>query len=259
MEFNLADLFECVADLVPDAEAVVVGPRRLTYAELDGPGQPPVPSPRGGRRGPRRRGRPAAGQRLRVPRGDARLLQDPRRADQRQLPLRGCRAPSPLRRMRAWWVSCTTARSRRPSQPRVGALAEQRVVLEVDDDTGPGTPSGVEDYESALSRSSDARDHSHRSADDLYCVYTGGTTGMPKGVMWRHEDIFFAAMGGGDPMQLGNVIDRPEQLARPGAEPRPGRPAGAAVHARQRPLAGLLDAPRRGHARDPTPWALRSR
>ncbi len=45
-----------------------------------------------------------------------------------------------------------------------------------------------------------------RSADDLYCVYTGGTTGMPKGVLWRHEDIFFAAMGGGDPLALGNVI-----------------------------------------------------
>ena len=37
-----------------------------------------------------------------------------------------------------------------------------------------------------------------RSPDDLYILYTGGTTGMPKGVMWRAEDIFFAAMGGGN-------------------------------------------------------------
>jgi acyl-CoA synthetase (AMP-forming)/AMP-acid ligase II len=35
-----------------------------------------------------------------------------------------------------------------------------------------------------------------RSADDLYLLYTGGTTGMPKGVMWRHEDIYFASLGG---------------------------------------------------------------
>lgn len=35
-----------------------------------------------------------------------------------------------------------------------------------------------------------------RSADDLYLIYTGGTTGMPKGVMWRQEDIFFASLGG---------------------------------------------------------------
>ena len=36
-----------------------------------------------------------------------------------------------------------------------------------------------------------------RSSDDLYILYTGGTTGMPKGVMWRAEDIFFGALGGG--------------------------------------------------------------
>ena len=68
-----------------------------------------------------------------------------------------------------------------------------------------------------------------RSADDLYCVYTGGTTGMPKGVLWRHEDIFFAGMGGGDPLALGNFIGSPEQLAtrvmRPGMTALPARPS----------------------------------
>jgi fatty-acyl-CoA synthase len=34
------------------------------------------------------------------------------------------------------------------------------------------------------------------SADDLYILYTGGTTGMPKGVLWRQHDIFMSAMGG---------------------------------------------------------------
>ena len=41
------------------------------------------------------------------------------------------------------------------------------------------------------------RDFGPRSGDDIYVLYTGGTTGMPKGVLWRQEDIFFAAMGGG--------------------------------------------------------------
>ncbi len=39
------------------------------------------------------------------------------------------------------------------------------------------------------------------SPDDLYILYTGGTTGMPKGVLWRQEDIFLAAMGGPAPPQ----------------------------------------------------------
>lgn len=34
MHFNLADLFECVVDAVPDREAVVCGGRRLTFAHL---------------------------------------------------------------------------------------------------------------------------------------------------------------------------------------------------------------------------------
>ncbi|MHB8530990.1 MAG: AMP-binding protein [Caulobacteraceae bacterium] len=37
-----------------------------------------------------------------------------------------------------------------------------------------------------------------RSGDDLLILYTGGTTGMPKGVMWRQEDLFFVLGGGGN-------------------------------------------------------------
>ena len=60
------------------------------------------------------------------------------------------------------------------------------------------------------------------AADDLYCVYTGARPAMPKGVLWRHDDIFFAAMGGGDPLSLGNHIARPgracERLLHPGID-----------------------------------------
>ena len=37
-----------------------------------------------------------------------------------------------------------------------------------------------------------------RSGDDRYLLYTGGTTGLPKGVVWRHEALLFSALGGGN-------------------------------------------------------------
>ena len=47
-----------------------------------------------------------------------------------------------------------------------------------------------------MTTSSDAQPAKQPSPDDLYILYTGGTTGMPKGVLWRSADIYMAAMGG---------------------------------------------------------------
>jgi 3-oxocholest-4-en-26-oate---CoA ligase len=56
---------------------------------------------------------------------------------------------------------------------------------------------GVSFYE-AVAKGSPVRDFGERSADDIYLLYTGGTTGFPKGVMWRHEDIYRVLLGGTD-------------------------------------------------------------
>jgi len=74
---------------------------------------------------------------------------------------------------------------------------------------GPVLPFG-DTYEVALAAASPERAFEPRSGDDVYVVYTGGTTGMPKGVMWRHEDAFFATASGGRPGGL--PINRPEEI-----------------------------------------------
>jgi 3-oxocholest-4-en-26-oate---CoA ligase len=70
------------------------------------------------------------------------------------------------------------------------------VLLQVEDESGHPLLPGAEWYEEALARSSPDGAPVDPSPDDLYILYTGGTTGMPKGVLWRQHDIFMAAMGG---------------------------------------------------------------
>jgi 3-oxocholest-4-en-26-oate---CoA ligase len=53
-------------------------------------------------------------------------------------------------------------------------------------------------YDAALAAASPERDFPARSGDDVYIIYTGGTTGYPKGVLWRHEDIWRTLAGGID-------------------------------------------------------------
>ncbi len=67
------------------------------------------------------------------------------------------------------------------------------------------------EYEAALAAGSPERDFGPRSGDDRHVLYTGGTTGPPRGVVWRQEDLFFAGMAGGNP--AGEPARRPEDVA----------------------------------------------
>jgi len=67
-------------------------------------------------------------------------------------------------------------------------------------------------YHTVMAQQTDMPLHIERSGDDLYVLYTGGTTGMPKGVVWRQEDVIMA-LGGGLDMGTGQPIASAEIMA----------------------------------------------
>ena len=75
-------------------------------------------------------------------------------------------------------------------------LPRLRVLIQIADDSGNDLLYGAVDYETALASSSPEPPPVRHSPDDLYVLYTGGTTGMPKGVLWRQHDIFMTSFGG---------------------------------------------------------------
>ena len=196
--FNLADLFEVVADACPERLALVAGEVRLTYDELD------------------RRANRLAHHLLDhgVGPGDHVGIYAWNRAEWIEAMLGAYKARAvPINvnyryvedELRYIFDNADLAALvfERSFTPRVEAVLPDvprlRHLVVVDDQSeGETATIGAVPYEDALAGASPERDFGPRSPDDLYILYTGGTTGMPKGVMWRSEDIFFGAMGGGN-------------------------------------------------------------
>jgi len=198
-QFNLADLFELVVDTVPDRLALVAGPTRLTYRQLDD---------RANRFAHHLTGHGIGiGAHIgilaynRVEWVEAMIGCYKARAVPINL---NYRYVAPELRYVADNADLEVLVFERALAPLVAeSLAgcdPRRLphLIVMDDASEPGdTGLSTTWYEDALAGASPERDFAIRSPDDLYILYTGGTTGMPKGVLWRQEDIFFAAMGGG--------------------------------------------------------------
>lgn len=96
--------------------------------------------------------------------------------------------------------------------PRVAAVIDEvpllKTLVMISDGSGAEqAPLEPAELEAVIASGSVERDFGERSGDDQIIIYTGGTTGMPKGVMWRSEDIFFALAGGTDPFTKEKVPD----------------------------------------------------
>jgi acyl-CoA synthetase (AMP-forming)/AMP-acid ligase II len=218
MQYNLADLFESIVDRVGERTALVCGSQRCSYAELE-----------------ERANRLA----------HALQARGVGAADHIALYLTNCteyvEAMIACFKIRAVPINVNfryveeelrylvddsesvALLHGRELGPRVAAIRARcprlRTVIAVEDGSSVALPDGSERYDDLIAGASPARDFVPRSPDDLYVVYTGGTTGMPKGVMWRQGDWFFAGMMGGNPM--GPPPERPEQVAERAAEKTP--------------------------------------
>jgi 3-oxocholest-4-en-26-oate---CoA ligase len=108
--------------------------------------------------------------------------------------------------------------------PRVAAVAPSapglRGTVVIDDDGHADSTGGIgagTAYAAALAAASPERDFPPRSNDDVYLIYTGGTTGYPKGVMWRNEDIW-RTLGGGIDFVTGVPLGDEWEQSRRGLE-----------------------------------------
>ncbi|MDE0929478.1 MAG: acyl-CoA synthetase [Halioglobus sp.] len=94
------------------------------------------------------------------------------------------------------------------------SAADLKTFICVMDESGcDPTLIGSIEYEASMEGQSAARDFDERADDDMFLLYTGGTTGMPKGVMWPHKNLFYAALGGGGWFHPDGAITEPDQIA----------------------------------------------
>jgi acyl-CoA synthetase (AMP-forming)/AMP-acid ligase II len=217
VEYNLADLFESVVDVVPDREALVYvdhpgtgAERRLTYAELD------AAANRVGHHLLDSGVRPGEHVGLYLYNG-VEYLQT----------VLGClKARIVPVNVNYRYVEDELVYLYRDADlaglvfdaeftDRVAAALPRTQVLRHLVRVGEAAPGAAEvaavPFTEAEATGSPERGFGPRSGDDQFIIYTGGTTGMPKGVMWRQEDLFFSGLGGGAP--TGEPVKKPEELA----------------------------------------------
>ncbi|WP_421956466.1 AMP-binding protein [Polaromonas sp.] len=117
-----------------------------------------------------------------------------------------------------------------------------RLWIHVDDGSMPCPDWAVPFEASATSHPAQVEAAWGRSGDDQVLIYTGGTTGRPRGVMWRQHDLYVASNTTGDPEQvdLACVRKRIAAMLQNGLAPPVGLPAAPLMHGTAYVFAGAI-------------------
>ncbi|MGV0733470.1 acyl-CoA synthetase [Mycolicibacter sinensis] len=229
MEFNLAQVFSAVAAAIPDRDCVVFGDRRLTYAHIEDRARRLARALHERGLGLRRE-RPELTAHESGQSHLALYLANGNEYLEGMLGAYNARvAPFNVNyryvadelvyvltdaAVEAVMYHARYAATLADALGRAGNRLPPLTLIHVDDDSGNEPLPGAVRYEELLAATSADPLELTPSPDDLYLLYTGGTTGMPKGVLWRQHDIFINAMGGREfgtgavPTSLAEVVDR---------------------------------------------------
>ncbi len=212
MEFNAADIFEGVVDRVPDREAIVHGSTRLTYKELDA------------------RSNKAANalKKLGIKKGSHVGIYAFNCVEWLEIMLGAyklCAIPININYryveeelkylienadMEAIFYHKQFSKKLQNIKGQLPLLKSFICINDHSDDENAIEESF--DFENLIINEDESRLKVQRSGDDQYILYTGGTTGMPKGVVWRMEDVLMT-LGGGIDAVTGEKYKTPEEFA----------------------------------------------
>lgn len=202
MAYNIADLFEHAVDAVPERLAVACGDEELTFAQLEqranrlahylaaqgvGPGS-----------------HVGMCTRNRIEAIETMLAVYKLRAVLININFRYTAKEVRYLLDNADVVAVVHERTFAPAVDVAVPGSQVRFTVAMDDGSDTGFAGTA--YEDALMQGDPARDFEQRSGEDLYILYTGGTTGYPKGVMWRHEDVW-RTLGGGVDFMTGEPLE----------------------------------------------------
>ena len=212
MEFNAADIFEGVVDRVPEREAVVYGSTRLTYKELDARSNKAANALKklGIKKGSHI-GIYAFNciEWLEIMLGTYKLCAIPININYRYVEeeLKYLIDNADVEAIFYQKQFSTKLNNIKDDLP----LLKDFVCINDGTDGGDIVENNL-DFEGLIANESESRLTVERSGDDQYILYTGGTTGMPKGVVWRMEDVLMT-LGGGIDAVTGEKYPTPEAFA----------------------------------------------